>query len=57
MSSQRTASSSRTDDSSVFVDCYVIGTLEGVVQRFGNRPEITATISNGGDATFDVMWT
>jgi uncharacterized protein (TIGR02265 family) len=39
-----------------WIDCYVIGTLEGIVQRFGKKPEIAVNIMGDGEATYDVTW-
>jgi uncharacterized protein (TIGR02265 family) len=39
-----------------WVDCYSIGTVEGIVQHFGHSPTIDVKIQKYGYATYDVRW-
>ncbi len=39
-----------------FVDCAIIGSLEGVVMFFGKRPTIEARIRSSTDAEYVVRW-
>lgn len=39
-----------------WIDCYVIGTLEGIVQHFGKQPTINVEITGEGEATYDIAW-
>ncbi|MGZ3421557.1 MAG: DUF2378 family protein [Polyangiales bacterium] len=39
-----------------WVDCYAIGTLEGIVQHYDCTPEIEATLVSETEATYRVRW-
>jgi len=39
-----------------WVDCYSIGTVEGIVQHVGHSPNIDVKIQKYGYATYDVRW-
>jgi len=40
-----------------FVDCAIVGSLEGVVQFFGKQPKIEVEIRSARDASYVVRWT
>lgn len=39
-----------------WVDCYTLGTIEGVVMHFGQRPHIRVSLESETRATYDVRW-
>ena len=39
-----------------WLDCYSIGTVEGIVRHFGHSPTIEVRIQKYGYATYDVRW-
>ncbi len=39
-----------------WVDCYTLGTLEGVVMHFGRRPRVQVGLASEVDATYEVRW-
>ncbi|HEX7663000.1 MAG TPA: DUF2378 family protein [Polyangiaceae bacterium] len=39
-----------------WVDCYSIGTVEGIVKHFGHSPHIEVKIPKYGYATYDIRW-
>lgn len=39
-----------------WVDCYPIGTVEGVVRHFGSEPELDVEVHAEDAATYDVRW-
>lgn len=39
-----------------WVDCYTLGTIEGIVQHFGHRPSIRVSLASETEATYDVHW-
>lgn len=45
------------DDFLGWVDCYPIGTIEGVVRHFGGSPDLDVEVHSEDSATFVVRWT
>ena len=39
-----------------WVDCYTLGTIEGVVMHFDRAPRIEVSLESEIDATYDVTW-
>lgn len=56
--SERTAEGVRLsyEDFHGWVDCYTLGTIEGVVMHFDRKPRIRVHLESETDATYEVHW-
>jgi len=39
-----------------WLDCYPVGTLEGIVLHYGHQPQVEMTLEDDLNGTFDVTW-